>query len=57
MDKSASSRQNQLVRKFYAPLGWAYDNTPLRNKPLGKVSPFVGTRVFFDKNGDPPPRI
>jgi hypothetical protein len=50
MEKSASSRSNQLARKFYAPLGWAYDNTPL-HKPLGMYA-HLWAPEFFDKNGD-----
>ena len=51
MDKSASSRSNQIARKFYAPLGWAYDETPL-HKPLGMYM-HLWAPEFFDKNGEP----
>ena len=50
MDKSAGSRSNQLARKFYAPLGWAYDNTPL-HKPLGMYL-HLWVPEIFNKNGN-----
>jgi hypothetical protein len=50
MDKRTSSRSNQLVRRFYKPLSWAYNKTPL-HKPLGMYA-HLWEPKFFDKNGN-----
>jgi hypothetical protein len=50
-----SDPRNRFSEKFYAPLGWAYNKTPL-HKPLGMYMHLWLPRCF-DKNGDAPPRI
>ena len=52
IDKGRISRANQLVSKFYAPVWWAYMETPL-HKPLGIYFHLWEPEVV-DKDGDIP---
>jgi len=50
MQNRRISFDNEFVWKFYAPLDWAYMNTPLR-KPLGMYL-HLWDSWHFDKNGE-----
>ena len=47
-----SAQRNRFWGEFYAPLGWAYNETPL-HKPLGMYM-HLWTPTGFNKNGDEP---
>jgi len=49
MEKGHISARNVLFR-FYEPLRWAYEDTPLR-KPLGMYL-HIWAPHYFDKNGN-----
>jgi hypothetical protein len=47
-----SPQRDRFLGKFYAPLGWAYNETPL-HKPLGMYM-HLWSPTAFNKNGDGP---
>jgi hypothetical protein len=49
-----SPRRDGFLARFYAPLGWAYNETPL-HKPLGMYM-HLWIPGAFDKNGEGPGR-
>ena len=50
-DKGYISPNNKVIWKFYAPLDWASNNTPLQ-RPLGMYL-HLWVPKYYDKNGRP----
>jgi hypothetical protein len=50
LERRRITPENQLTLKFYGPLLWAYNETPL-HKPLG-IYLHLWASSLFNKNGD-----